>query len=83
MNDQEFHSREGRIVRRRDLERRFAYHKPTEEKALDHTHVRNNLANTAAILNNVLPNVPEREIALMKLEECMFWSNAAIAREGK
>ena len=64
-----------------DLHRRFAYHKPvTEEKASAHDLVRNRCLALAIELAATLPDGDEKSTAITKLEEVMFWSNAALAR---
>jgi hypothetical protein len=64
-----------------DIENRFAYHAPTdEEKRNAHTSVRNACREVADFLNETLPEGREKSTAITKLEEAMFWANAALAR---
>lgn len=63
-----------------DLANRFAYHAPSEERAQTHAQVRVLCAGLADYLDTLLPDGREKALALMKIEEAMFWSNAAIAR---
>lgn len=65
-----------------DLKRRFDHHPPTND-SVDHAHrlIRANVRNLASGLNDMLPDCREKSLALTKLEEAMFWSNAAVARE--
>jgi hypothetical protein len=65
-----------------DIEHRFTYHKPDEEHARLHDQVRTRLKNVAHSLNILLTEGREKSLAITKLEEAMFWANAAIAREG-
>lgn len=66
-----------------DIEHRFAFHPAlTEEKRQAHGSVRSSCASLASILYNSLPEGREKATALTKLEEVMFWANAALAREG-
>jgi len=63
-----------------DLENRFIYHKPDEEKAKKHEEVRSSLLELALKLEEALPTGREKALVMTKLEEAMFWANAAIAR---
>lgn len=67
-----------------DLDRRFAYHQPNTNVTVEkHETVRNTCREFAEYLNSILPDGREKSLAVTSLEEVMFWSNAAIAREGK
>lgn len=65
-----------------ELKHRFDYHPAhTQERQEAHQTVR---ANCWSLANSFLYNLPdgrEKSIALTKLEEAMFWANAAIARD--
>lgn len=64
-----------------DIEHRFAFHAASrEEKRDDHASVRQHCRRLADELNARLPDGREKSIAMTKLEETMFWSHAAIAR---
>ena len=65
-----------------DLEHRFAYHPPKDaERVQAHEAVRAFTGRLARDFENLLPNGREKSLAITKLEEAMFWANAAIARE--
>lgn len=67
-----------------DIEHRFAFHTaPTEEKRDAHTSVRQNCKALADFLNETLPEGREKSLAITKLEEVMFWGNAALARSNQ
>lgn len=64
-----------------DIENRFAFHPATTEEKRDaHTSVRQNCRALADFLNEKLPEGREKALAITKLEEVMFWGNAALAR---
>ena len=63
-----------------ELERRFSHHEPSEEKALLHTGIRIKVMYLARKIDECVPDGREKSLAMTKLEEVMFWANAAIAR---
>jgi hypothetical protein len=70
-------------VEPRDIEHRFAFHAATtQEKRDEHTSVRQQCRRLADSLNEALPESREKAVVMTKLEEVMFWANAAIARAG-
>jgi DUF438 domain-containing protein len=64
-----------------DIANRFSFHKATEVTAPKHDEVRSLLKQTATTLAIILPAGRETAVVMTKLEEAMFWANAAIARE--
>ena len=63
------------------LEWDFGYHKPeTTEKENQHELIRSQCLFLARQINDLLPDCREKSLAITKLEEVVFWSNAAIAR---
>jgi len=65
-----------------DIERRFSYHPPTTEaRRAAHQIVRTGCWDLADTLAARLPDGREKALALTKVEEAMFWANAAIARQ--
>lgn len=65
-----------------DLENRFTYHPPVDEKrAYQHQLVREMCRETAEFFTETLPEGREQSLAVTKLEEAMFWANAALARQ--
>jgi len=65
-----------------DLDNRFRYHAPKDETTRDaHDRVRGMCGNLAYELDKMMPDGREAALALTKIEEAMFWANAAIARQ--
>jgi hypothetical protein len=65
-----------------DIDNRFAFHAATTaEKRDEHTSIRQECRRLADRLNEQLPEGREKALAVTKLEEVMFWGNAAIARQ--
>ncbi len=63
------------------IENNFTYHPPTTEEIVKvYEDIRSNFKNLAKFLVETLPICAEVEKALSRLEEAMFWSNAAMAR---
>lgn len=65
------------------LAHRFQYHPPTNPGAREaHEAVRAHLSEVAEQLGRLFPEGAGREQALFltKVEEAMFWANAAVAR---
>lgn len=62
---------------------RFSAHSPGDPAKAEMAFVRAATKVLALDLNRRLPEGDEKDRALERLEEVVFWSNAAIAREGK
>jgi len=63
-----------------DIKHRFAYHAPDDAKKEEHQLVRDDCGALGQLFQARLPDGREKSLALTKLEEAMFWANAAIAR---
>lgn len=63
-----------------DLVNRFKFHPATESTGPRHDEIRRDCGDLAKRLFNKLPDSREKSVAITKLEEVMFWANAAIAR---
>ena len=64
-----------------DIESRFTYHEPTEEKASKYSFIRDKAKELAYIIEGLVPNGREQSLALTKLEELVMWANAGISRD--
>lgn len=73
---------EGHRISSDELARRFGYHPPVEPgKKERHEEVRDVLRQAAdKIVELTGAPTPEQTLAIRKMEEAMFWANAAIAR---
>lgn len=64
-----------------DVDHRFGYHPPsTDQVRLAHEAVRGECRALAHTFEGLLPPGDEKSRAMTKLEEAMFWANAAVAR---
>jgi hypothetical protein len=67
-----------------DLINRFRHHTPKDlETSQKYEHIREYCLDLANYLNEQCPESREKSLAVTKLEEVMFWANAAIARNNK
>jgi len=67
-------------VPRSDLENRFTYHPPKGDQPDRYECIRGMAWDVARYLEQECPASRELSLALTKLEEVVFWANAAIAR---
>ena len=63
-----------------DFDNRFNYHRPDATTQEAHQFVRNAARAAAEEFDRLLVESREKSLALTKLEEAMFWANAALAR---
>jgi hypothetical protein len=63
-----------------ELETRFTYHPPTADQPEKYTTLRDHAHTIAKLIVVLTPESREQSLALTKLEESVFWANAAIAR---
>lgn len=64
----------------KDLENRFTYHSSTAEQTQKYELIRSIAHSYSTVLNEMVPDGREKALALTKLEELVFWANAAVAR---
>ena len=66
-----------------ELKNRFTFHPAnTENRQYTHGLIRTASLNLALLVNEHTPEGREKSLAITKIEEAMFWANAAIARAG-
>ncbi|MGW1801667.1 Acb2/Tad1 domain-containing protein [Streptomyces sp. NPDC001984] len=67
-----------------DVIRRFTFHPAdTDERRQAHEDIRSACLELALMLHTELPAGAEKQSAMFRLEEVMFWANAAVARQPK
>lgn len=64
-----------------ELKNRFTYHAPNVTQMQEYESIRKNILHVATLLREYCPESRELSLAITKLEEAVFWANAAIARE--
>jgi hypothetical protein len=65
------------------IENNFTYHPPFGNQAFRYGVIRDEAKNLAKTLVEFCPAGMELSLALTNLESCIFWANAAIARNEK
>ena len=65
-----------------ELRTRFTYHAPDEDKISRHAAIRQQTLQLAMTFDQLAPESREKSLAITKLEEAVYWLNAAIARRG-
>ena len=69
-----------RLTTDEELSNRHAYHAPKNDATvMAHAGVRNKTLELALWLNQILPECPEKTVALNHVREAMMYGNAAIA----
>lgn len=67
-----------------ELDERFKHHPPTSETIEEaHNALRESSRSLAEVVEFTCPGGREKALALTKIEEAMFWANAAVARAQK
>jgi hypothetical protein len=64
-----------------DLKKNYSFHSPKKEDVLKYKDLRDKTLYLASVIMDIVPESRERSLALTKLEECLFWSNAGLARK--
>ena len=68
---------------RYDEENIFTYHAPKKGQPEKYEAIRRMAKDMAVRLREMCPESRELSLARTKLEECVFWANAAIARNAE
>lgn len=63
-----------------NIENNFTYHSPNCDQAKKYEDIRNKAKEFAYLIQKETSDSREKSLALTKLEECVMWANASIAR---
>lgn len=66
-----------------ELNNRFTYHAPKSDQPKRYQEIRSTALTLASVVNLLTPESREKSLAFTKIEEAVFWANAAIARNEK
>lgn len=66
-----------------DLNNRFTYHPPMPNQIGKFENIRKNARWMVTLFTQMCPKSRELSLAITKIEEAVFWANAAIARNEK
>lgn len=81
--DQEWAKEQIEKAKAADFNNRFEHHPPKDDETIKaHENVRAQARAFAQTMEDLLPSGREKAVVLTKIEEAMFWANAAIARNG-
>ena len=62
------------------IEKAFTYHPPKKHQAGMYSSIRETAKMFAYVIDELVPDSREKSLAMTKLEECVMWANAGIAR---
>lgn len=62
------------------IEQNFSYHPPKDGQPEKYEAIRSEAKLFAIIIDGLVPDSREKSLAMTKLEECVMWANAGIAR---
>ncbi len=62
------------------IEKNFSYHAPKDGQPAKYVAIRDKAKEYAYMIDELCPSSREKSLAITKLEEVVFWANAAIAR---
>ena len=62
------------------IENAFTYHPPKYGQPEKYSIIRKQAMGLAYLIDEIVPDSREKSLAITKLEECVMWANAGIAR---
>lgn len=62
------------------IENAFTYHAPKEGQPTKYQQIREKAKELAYLIDELVPECREKSRAVTRLEECVMWANAGIAR---
>lgn len=62
------------------IDNAFTYHAPKEGQPAKYQVIREKAKELAYLVDELVPASREQSLAITKLEECVMWANAGIAR---
>ena len=62
------------------IDNAFTYHAPKEGQPAKYQTIREKAKELAYLVDELVPASREQSLAITKLEECVMWANAGIAR---
>jgi hypothetical protein len=68
------------MIEQSDIDNRFTYHPPSEERAIKHVQIREHGKALVELVNEAVPDSREKSLAITKIEEAIMWANAGLAR---
>lgn len=68
------------MIGKTDIDSRFTYHPPTENRKVKHLLIREHGKALAEYLDENVPDGREKSLAITKIEEAIMWANAGLAR---
>ena len=66
----------------KEIQNRFTYHAPKEGQPEIYEEIRKGAKSLVFFIDAKCPDSREKSLAVTKIEEAVFWANAAIARHG-
>lgn len=67
------------MIDERSITNWFTYHAPTGDQAVVYEAIRAHGREFAHIINNLVPDGPDKTVAIRTLREAVMWANAAVA----